>query len=114
MPWSLIEKEWNYRLFEMFRQLIQFRHSNVILRDSPVEFFYENENQRVLAFSRGKELVVIVNFHSQAKAKFLVGPLPDNGIWIDYFTGEEMPVDENQNLTLNIFPFDSRLLIKQN
>ena len=112
MPWSLLDKEWNRRLFETFRQLIHLRHSNSNLRNGPIEFFYENENERVLAFSRGTKLVVIVHLHPQAKAKYIIGPFPEKGLWIDYLTDEEVNVDQSGNLTLDLLPFDSRLYIK--
>ena len=113
MLWSLLEKEWNRRLFDMFRRLIQLRHANAVLREGRTEFFYSSEKQRVLAFSRGSKVVVIANFHSQAKAKILIGPFPENGTWIDYLTEEQVQVDESANLTLNLLPFDSRLYMKQ-
>ena len=48
-----------------------------------------------------------------AKPKYIIGNFPQNGIWIDYITNEQVFIDEVNNLTLDLLPFDSRLYIKQ-
>ena len=112
MQWSLLNKEPNRHLFETFRQLIKLRNSNTVLQTGPMEFFYENERSRVLAFSRGEKLVVIVNLDPQAKAKFLIGPFPKQGTWKDYLSNEQIQVDDSNNVAVDLLPFDSRLYIK--
>ncbi|CAF4979256.1 unnamed protein product [Rotaria sp. Silwood1] len=113
MPWDLLKEDFNIRLFNTFKHLIKLRHVNKSLREEPLNYFYEDNQNRIIAYSRGKNLVVIVSFNQMAQIKYIIGNFPQNGIWIDYITNEQVSVDDVNNLTLDLLPFDSRLYIKQ-
>ncbi|CAF3692334.1 unnamed protein product [Rotaria sp. Silwood1] len=113
MPWNLLENDFNIRLLNTFKHLIKLRHINKSLREDPMNFFYEDNQNRIIAYSRGKNLVVVASFNKMAKTKYIIGNFPQNGMWIDYITNEQVFVDAVNNLTLDLLPFDSRLYIKQ-
>ncbi|CAF4790635.1 unnamed protein product [Rotaria sp. Silwood1] len=113
MPWNLLENDFNIRLLNTFKHLIKLRHINKSLREDPMNFFYEDNQNRIIAYSRGKNLVVVASFNKMAKTKYIIGNIPQNGMWIDYITNEQVFVDAVNNLTLDLLPFDSRLYIKQ-
>ncbi|CAF1498935.1 unnamed protein product, partial [Adineta steineri] len=112
MPWNFLQKDFNRRLFNLFQNLIKLRRSNKDLQEGPINFFFEDENNRILAYSRGLNLIIITNFDQKPKLKYIISNLPQQGKWIDYLTNEQVDVDQVNNLTLTLLPFQSRLFIK--
>ncbi|CAF4151834.1 unnamed protein product [Adineta steineri] len=112
MPWNFLERDFNLRLFNLFQNLIKLRRSNKDLQEGPINFFFEDENNRILAYSRGLNLIIITNFDQKPKVKYIISNLPQQGKWIDYLTNEQVDVDQVNNLTLTLLPFQSRLFIK--
>ncbi|CAF4427476.1 unnamed protein product, partial [Rotaria sp. Silwood2] len=113
MPWNLLEKKFNVHLLNTFKDLIKLRHINKSLQEDPINFFHEDDQNKILAYSRGMNLVVITHLYKIAKTKYIIGNFPQNGIWIDYITNEKVYVDDVNNLTLDLLQFESRLFIKQ-
>ncbi|CAF0947773.1 unnamed protein product [Rotaria sordida] len=113
MPWNLLEKDFNIHLLNTFKHLIKLRHTNKSLQEDQIKFFYEDNQNKILCYYRGINLVVITHFDKMPKTKYIIGNFPQNGIWIDYITNEQVLVDDVNNLTLDLLPFESRLYIKQ-
>ena len=83
--WHLLDapESRNRTLFNTFKKLIKLRHQLAALRGDNMDFFYENVDDRVLAYSRrsnDNELVIIVAHFS-----------PNNR---DGYTLKNMPVKE--------------------
>jgi len=64
--WKLLEKELNQDLFEHYKKLIGLRKQNPALSSNNIDFFQENPEAKVLAYTRwqeqGSRAVVVVNF----------------------------------------------------
>lgn len=66
LNWSLLEQELNRDLWEYYKMLIQLRKGNRALHTENIEFFHEDTQAKVLAYSRwddnGARVVVVANF----------------------------------------------------
>ncbi|CAF2852029.1 unnamed protein product [Rotaria sp. Silwood2] len=110
MQWDLLNNEGNRLLFDTFKRLLDLRKSRDDMTDNNVNFFYEHFDNRVLAYARSQELVVVVHFIKDEKQGYELQNFPENGKWIDWLTNEEYQV-ENNTLKVDLRPFDARVLI---
>ncbi|CAF2882655.1 unnamed protein product [Rotaria sp. Silwood2] len=112
MQWDLLNNERNRLLFDTFKRLLELRKSRDDMTDNNVNFFYDHFDNRVLAYARSQELVVVVHFINDEKQGYELQNFPENGKWIDWLTNEEYQVDNN-TLKVDLRPFDARVLILQ-
>ncbi|UJR09363.1 hypothetical protein I4U23_013607 [Adineta vaga] len=114
MQWSLLEQEPNKNLHQIFKRLIEFRRT--ILNKNAYDqtkFIYENVEQRLLAYKRSSDIVIVTNFSDQIKNGIEITENHTNGRWIDWLTNETYTV-KNCTFKLNLQPFDGKVLLKQN
>jgi 1,4-alpha-glucan branching enzyme len=103
LHWSLLNQELNRSLFEYYKKLIVLRKSNQALHTDNIEFFHENNESKVIAYTRwndqGDRVVVVANFSDQCIAGYKVSNFPAAGTWrewtsnIDIEVGDELIID---------------------
>ncbi|CAF3659370.1 unnamed protein product [Rotaria sp. Silwood1] len=47
MLWDILEKDFNVHLLNTLKHLIKLRHSNKSLREDPMNFFHENNQNKI-------------------------------------------------------------------
>jgi 1,4-alpha-glucan branching enzyme len=117
LNWSLLENQLNRQLFEFYKSLIELRKSNRALFTENIEFFYEDTQAKVLAYSRWYEnsdlVVVVANFSDKFLAEYHIFNFPASGIWhectsnFDLEVGEEKMVISLPEYTAWVFVLDS-------
>ena len=110
MQWSLLNEPENRNLFHFFQRLIDFRHR--FLNSNNVDFIDENISQRILAYTRSNETVlIVVNFTNQMKTQYEIKTRTNNQRWCDLFTNEVYAIDDF-TLTLDLAPYEAKVLLR--
>ncbi len=85
IAWPLLERDLNRDLFEYYKKLIALRKQNPALSSDNIEFFHENPEAKVLAYSRWHEqssrVVVVVNFSDNFLSGYQLPKFPAAGTW---------------------------------
>lgn len=111
LDWSLLDR--NRDLFEFYKRLITLRHEKSSLRSDEVEFFYENAEDKILAYVRSDEsdekVVVIANFSDRTYENCTIENFPD-GAWQNWTDGRSIDV-EGGNLSIDLPEFSAQVLL---
>jgi 1,4-alpha-glucan branching enzyme len=93
-----------------------WRKSNAALQTANIEFFYEDPETKVLAYTRwndeGSRVVVVANFSDQFLAGYSVPNFPANGTWHEW-TGNYDVTSEGDQLILDIGEFEAKVFVWQ-
>lgn len=105
LNWSLLDHELNRDLWEYYKMLIQLRKGNRALHTENIEFFHEDTQAKVLAYSRwddnGARVVVVANFSHQFLLDHHIPNFPASGIWHEYISNFDIKVgDEKTQISL--------------
>jgi 1,4-alpha-glucan branching enzyme len=118
MQWLLMEKEQNRNLYKIFKRLIELRRT-ILNKEkyNKINFFYENSDHRILAYTRSnntdnEDIVIITNFADQIQNEYEIKNFPHNGQWIDWLTNDMYSVN-NSVIKLDLKPFDGKILLRQ-
>ncbi|MDX2229201.1 MAG: alpha-amylase family glycosyl hydrolase [Leptolyngbyaceae cyanobacterium bins.349] len=88
VDWTLLKNDLNRHLFEYYKGLIALRKTNPALHTENIEFFHENPESRVLAYTRwndeGSRVVVVANFSDHFLAGYTIPNFPSDGIWHEW------------------------------
>ena len=88
IAWPLLERDLNRDLFEYYKKLIALRKQNPALSSDNIDFFHENPEAKVLAYSRWHEensrVVVVVNFSDNFLSGYQVPNFPAAGTWHEW------------------------------
>ena len=88
IDWQLMDNDLNRGLFEYYKGLIELRKSNHALYTEKIDFFHENAEAKVLAYTRwndeGSRIVVVANFSDNFLAGYHVPNFPANGKWHEW------------------------------
>ncbi|MDZ8189924.1 MAG: alpha-amylase family glycosyl hydrolase [Nostoc sp. ChiSLP02] len=116
ITWSLLESDENQKLFEYYQKLIALRKQNLALQSNEIEFFYENANDKVLAYRRwdkdDSHVVVVVNFSSLNLTKYEIPNFPNAEYWRDWFDNSEVKV-ENNSLAIDLPSYAAKIFVWQ-
>ncbi len=116
IAWALLERDENRDLFEYYKKLIAFRKQNPALQSDNIEFFHENAEAKLLAYTRwnsqGSRIVVVVNFSDQNLPEYQIPNFPAAESWQDWLTETSVKVDED-TLTADIAPFTAKIFVSQ-
>jgi 1,4-alpha-glucan branching enzyme len=116
IDWTLLSHDLNRNLFEYYKGLIALRKSNAALQTANIEFFYEDPETKVLAYTRwndeGSRVVVVANFSDQFLAGYSVPNFPANGTWHEW-TGNYDVTSEGDQLILDIGEFEAKVFVWQ-
>ena len=114
--WSLLSSDQNHDLFEYYQKLIALRQQIPALQSDNIKFFYENADNKVLAYTRWDEqnfhVVVVANFSGQNLNQYKISDFPTAEYWRDWVSNQEVKSGEDglvtdlPNYTAKIFVSD--------
>ena len=103
IEWPLLANDLNKGLFEYYKGLIALRKSNQALYTESIDFFYENPEAKVFAYTRwndqGSRVVVVVNFSEHFLGDYEVPNFPENGTWHEWTYDYDVEVGDNKLIT---------------
>ncbi|MBW4612107.1 MAG: alpha-amylase [Desmonostoc vinosum HA7617-LM4] len=101
--WSLLANDQNRNLFTYYKKLIVLRRQNPALQSNNIDFFYENAEAKVLAYTRWNNqvshVVVVANFSDQDLIKHEIPNFPEVEYWQDWFGNREIEIGEDDLVT---------------
>lgn len=116
IDWTLLGGDLNRGLFEYYKGLIALRKSNHALYTENVEFFHENPDAKVLAYTRwndeGSRVVVIANFSDQFLAGYTLPEFPEDGTWHEWTGNYDVEVGD-RTLTTDLGEFEAKVFVWQ-
>ncbi|HIK03941.1 MAG TPA: alpha-glucosidase C-terminal domain-containing protein [Trichormus sp. M33_DOE_039] len=116
ITWSLLANDRNHDLWTYYKQLITLRKQTPALQSDNIEFFHENSQGRVLAYTRcknqGSRVVVVANFSPKQLTNYQIPEFPQAKSWRDCFTNAEVRVEGNI-LVSNLPKYAAKILISQ-
>jgi 1,4-alpha-glucan branching enzyme len=114
IDWTLLGGEQNRGLFEYYKGLIALRKNNRALHTANIEFFHENPEAKVIAYTRwndeGSRIVVVANFSDQFLAGYTVPNFPADGTWHEW-TGNYDTQSENGNLMTDLGEWEAKVFV---
>ena len=88
IEWVLLGNDLNLGLFNYYKGLIALRKTNRALYTENIDFFHENPEAKVLAYTRwndqGARVVVVANFSENFLAGYHVPNFPTDGKWHEW------------------------------
>jgi len=103
IDWGLLGNESNQNLFNYMKGLIHLRKNNHALYTENIDFFYENADDKVLAFCRwneeGSRVVVVANFSDNFLADYQIPNFPATGTWHEWSYDYDVEVSDNALVT---------------
>ena len=115
IDWSLLSNNDNKGLFDFYRGLIDLRTNNYALRTSNIDFFYEDTESKVIAYTRwndeGSRIVVIVNFSGDFLQNYTVNNFPASGTWHEWTNNYDVEASDDK-LVIDLAEYESKVLVK--
>jgi len=103
IEWPLLANDLNQGLLNYYKGLLHLRKTNQALYGENVEFFHENPESRVLAYTRwndeGSRVVVVANFSDQFLAGYAVPDFPADGTWHEWTGDYDVEVGDRTLMT---------------
>ena len=88
IDWTLLENDSNQDLRGYYQGLINLRKDNHALRTSNIDFFHEDPESKVLAYTRwndeGSRVVVVINFSGDFLKDYAIEHFPHDGTWHEW------------------------------
>ena len=116
IDWTLLSHDQNKGLFEYYKSLIALRKQNPALHTENIEFFYEDAEAKVFAYTRwndhGSRVVVVVNFSDQFLAGYPIPNFPANGKWHEW-TGNYDVESADDQLAIDIGEYEAKVFVWQ-
>jgi 1,4-alpha-glucan branching enzyme len=110
----LLNNDLNRSLLDYYKGLIQLRKSNAALQTENIEFFHENPEAKVLAYTRwndeGSRVVVVANFSDQFLAGYTIPNFPLDGTWHEWTGNYDLEAGSG-NLMTDIGEFEARVFV---
>jgi 1,4-alpha-glucan branching enzyme len=114
IEWPLLGNDLNRGLCDYYKGLIALRKNNHALYTENIEFFHENPESKVLAYTRwndeGSRLVVVANFSDQFLAGYEVPGFPENGTWHEWTYDHDVEVGDN-NLITDLGEYEAKVFV---
>ncbi|MEJ6482212.1 alpha-amylase family glycosyl hydrolase [Nostoc punctiforme UO1] len=116
ITWSLLLDDQNYDLFEYYQKLITLRQQTPALQSDNIKFFYENADDKVLAYSRWDEqnshVVVVVNFSDRSLNQYKISDFPTAEDWRDWVGNREVKSGED-GLVTDLPSYTAKIFVLQ-
>ncbi|MGL5807514.1 MAG: alpha-amylase family glycosyl hydrolase, partial [Xenococcaceae cyanobacterium] len=88
IDWTILKNDLNRSLFDYYKGLTFLRKSNHALYGENIDFFWEDLESKVIAYTRwndeGSRVVVVANFSDNFLAGYKVPNFPANGKWHEW------------------------------
>lgn len=102
IDWQLLSNDLNRGLLEYYKGLIKLRKDNHALYTENIEFFHEDPESQVLAYTRwndeGSRIAVVANFSDKFLAGYTVPNFPENGTWHEWTGNYDLEAGDDQIL----------------
>jgi 1,4-alpha-glucan branching enzyme len=116
IDWTLLSSDLNRGLFEYCKGLTHLRKNNHALYTENIEFFWEDPESKVLAYTRwndeGSRVVVVANFSDNYLAGYQVPHFPGNGTWHEW-TGDYDIESGDDNILVDLPEYEAKVLVWQ-
>ncbi|MBF2026559.1 MAG: alpha amylase C-terminal domain-containing protein [Oscillatoriales cyanobacterium C42_A2020_001] len=116
IDWTLLKNDSNRSLFEYYKGLIALRKTNRALHTENIEFFHENPETKVLAYTRwndeGSRVVVVVNLSDQFLAGYTVPNFPVDGTWHEWTGNYDVEAGNGQLMT-DLGEYEAKIFVWQ-
>ncbi|CAF1228807.1 unnamed protein product [Didymodactylos carnosus] len=109
LQWNLLKE--NEQIFCTYKKLIHLRKQSPALKSDHLQFIHEDVNQKILAYVRQEDVLVIVNFTDKNVRDYQVANVPFNGTWREILEEKEYLVENNQLMT-DLDSYSGLVLIK--
>ncbi|NES94634.1 MAG: alpha-amylase, partial [Desertifilum sp. SIO1I2] len=114
IDWTLLQHENNQGLLSYYKGLINLRKHNHALYTENIEFFYENAEDRVLAYTRwndeGSRVVVVANFSDSFRAGYTIPHFPENGTWHEWTGDYDIEAGDNQ-MMMDLPEYEAKVFV---
>jgi 1,4-alpha-glucan branching enzyme len=115
IDWTLLAGDLNQNLLGHYKGLINLRKHNHALYTENIEFFYEDPESKVIAYTRwndeGSRVVVVANFSDQFLAGYTVPNFPDNGTWHEWTGDYDLEAGDNQ-IMIDLPEYEAKVFVK--
>jgi 1,4-alpha-glucan branching enzyme len=112
--WTLLAGEHNQNLFAHYKGLIDLRKHNHALYTDNIEFFHEDLESKVIAYTRwnseGSRIAVVVNFSDQYLADYAVPNFPADGTWHEWTGNYDLEASDRQ-ITIDLPEYEAQVFV---
>ncbi|MFB2896803.1 alpha-amylase family glycosyl hydrolase [Aerosakkonemataceae cyanobacterium BLCC-F50] len=114
IEWSLLGNDLNKNLFHYMKGLIHLRKNNHALYTENIDFFYENADDKVLAYCRwndeGSRVVVVANFSDNFLGGYQIPNFPATGTWHEWTYDYDVEVGE-EGLITDLGEYEAKVFV---
>jgi len=114
IDWTLLGNDKNMSLHDYYKGLIFLRKNNHALYTENIEFFYEQADDRVLAYTRwndeGSRVVVVANLSGNFLKDYTIPHIPADGIWHEWSSDYDVEISSN-TLVIDLPEYEAKVLV---
>ena len=115
IDWTLMAGDKNQHLFDHYKGLIHLRKENHALYTENIDFFYEDAESKVMAYTRwndeGSQIVVVVNFSDNFLANYTIPNFPADGNWHEWTSNYDIEASDGQ-IMINLPEYEAQVFVK--
>ncbi|MEG4987200.1 alpha-amylase family glycosyl hydrolase [Microcoleus sp. BR0-C5] len=116
IDWTLLGNDLNKGLWEYYKGLIHLRKNNQALYTENIQFFHEDPDSKVFAYTRwndeGSRVVVVANMSENYLAGYSVPHFPANGTWHEW-TGNYDIESGDDNIMIDLPEYEAKVFVWQ-
>ncbi|NJM89127.1 MAG: alpha-amylase [Hydrococcus sp. RU_2_2] len=116
IDWTLLAGELNQGLLAYYKGLIGLRKNNRALHTANIEFFHENPEAKVIAYTRwndeGSRVVIVANFSDQFLAGYTIPNFPTDGTWHEWTSNYDVDAVDS-NLMTDLGEYEAKVFVWQ-
>ena len=114
IDWTLLENDSNQNLRDYYRGLINLRKNNHALRTNNIDFFHEDPESKVLAYTRwndeGSRVVVVINFSGNFLKGYAIEHFPHEGTWHEWTKDYQVEAKEGK-LAIDLGGYEAQVFL---
>ncbi|NJR21446.1 MAG: alpha-amylase [Richelia sp. CSU_2_1] len=116
IDWTVLANDSNKNLWEYYKGLIHLRKNNQALYTENIDFFHEDPDSQVFAYTRwndeGSRVVVVANLSENYLAGYSVPHFPANGTWHEW-TGDYDVESGDDNIMIDLPEYEAKVFVWQ-
>lgn len=114
IDWGFLDNDLNQNLLGYYKGLIHLRKTNPPLHTNNLDFFFEDTEAKVLAYTRwtdgGDRLVVVANFSDNFLGEYTIPDMPVDGTWHEWTLDYQVEV-RDRNLVFDLGPWEAQVFL---
>ncbi|MBE9118256.1 alpha amylase C-terminal domain-containing protein [Lusitaniella coriacea LEGE 07157] len=114
IEWMLLKHDLNRSLWQHYQSLIRLRRNNHALYTENIDFFYEDIDSKVLAYTRwneeGSRVVVVANFSGNHLADYRIPHFPANGVWREWMGNCDVEAEEDR-ISIDLLEYEAKVFV---